>query len=93
MTSPVVIVSRDIPLGRTEVRWYTDLTDWERGYPLATIDPSALWIDRAAPAETARQAAALFLNELAGNACADLSWLATHRIVDSVPVPVDGRAA
>lgn len=93
MTSPVVIVSRDIPLGRTEVRWYLDLTDWERRYPLATVDAAALWIDRAAPAEVARQAAALFLNELAGNRCADLSWLATHRIEANVPVPVRGSAA
>jgi hypothetical protein len=93
MTGLVVVVTRDIPLGRTCVSWYADDEDWEFGYPVATIDPTSLWIDRQAADKVARQASNLFMNELRVDARADLSWLATHRVVASLLEPIPGRSA
>jgi hypothetical protein len=89
----VVVVSRDIPLGRTCVSWYIDDEDWQRGYPIATIDPTSLWIDRKAPDKVARQASNLFLNELQFDPRADLSWLATHTETSGLLEPIQGSAA
>lgn len=93
MTRPVVVVTKDIPLGRTCVSWYVDTEDWARGYPIATIDPTSLWIERKAPHGVAQQASALFMNELQQDRCADLSWLATHVLNHGLLVPVPEVAA
>ena len=91
--SPIILVIPDIPLGRTCVSWYLDTEDWERGYPVATIDPTSLWIGRDAPREVARQASALFLNELHTDPRAELSWLATHRVTSGLLTAVPEVAA
>lgn len=90
---PVVLVTNDIPLGRTKISWYADLVDWERGYPLAVIDAKSLWIDRHASVGVARQAAGLFMGVLRDDSTADLSGIATHRIVGGLAEPIPGRAA
>lgn len=73
--------------------WYVDVEDWQRGYPVATIDPTALWIERQAAASVADLAHGLFMNELRSDPKADLSWLATHTVTSGLLEPIPGKAA
>ena len=91
--SPVVLVTRDIPLGRTCVSYYLDAEDWLRGDPIATIDPTSLWLDRRASREVALVMAGLFVNELSLDPRADLSWFATHTVTSGLLEPIPGRGA
>lgn len=90
MNSPVVLVSQD-SRGRTEVRWYLDVEEWEAGRPIAVISASELWVDlELAPRDVKRMATRLSENEFESSANPDLSWLATHRqpVAGDPPQPI-----
>jgi hypothetical protein len=92
---PIVLVSQDSK-GRTEVRWYLDLEEWEAGRPIALVSAREHWVDdELASREVRRMVNRLSENQFESSPSPDLSWLATHRqpIKGDPPEPIPGRAA
>jgi len=85
----VVVVTRDVD-DTTEVSWWLDTEAWHAGYPEMYIHG---YVINGNARDLDPEAVVAAWRRLTVDRRADLSDLATHRVVDGVLTPIEGRAA